>query len=273
MTAKRKTTRKPAQRKARAPRQAALELTDFDATGLETVIHMLFTKHVDGDYIFRADGRGGTDVPLAGVVAFDTASVLNGIRLINTNNIRLHDAGPTDLHDYFDSGAGADQSLYTQTEPDAEPLSFTVADEFTSGGGGWANFTSIPAAFYNLWNDLADGERIIFVTGRPTILPALPTIPDVLGSPGVAGSYVFPEATAGLPAPTYSLQGTLPAGATFDATTQTLTWTAAIEKGQTALIYRARNSAGTADAPFSFVVGGAVNVGGAWWATQGGEYY
>ena len=264
--------RKPAAKRVSAPRQAALELTDFDATGLVTVIHMLFVKHVDNDYIFRADGRGGTDVPLAGTVDFDTASVLNGIRLINTNNIRLHDAGPTNLHDYFDSGAGVDQSLYTQTEPDAEPLSFTVADEFTSGGGGWANFTNIPAAFYDLWNDLADGERIIFVTGRPAIPPALPTVPDVLGSPGVAGSHVFPVATAGLPAPTYSLQGMLPTGVTFDAGTRTMTWTTAIEKGQTALIYRASNSAGTADVPFSFVVGGAVNVGGAWWATVG-EYY
>ena len=233
-----------------------LELTDFPApSGIDMVVLALFEKNIDGDYIFRGSNRGGSDVPLAGDIAIDGTANLSGIRLISTTQMRLHDdAGDFHLSNYFDSGAGMDATFYAQAAADADPA--TVGVTITGPvGGGWVSLT-IPAAYYAVLNDPADGARYIFGWGVPTSVLSAPTLPvvlDVQATAGIAGSIVLPPAT-GNPDPELSIVTALPTGVSFTAATRTLAWTTAVEEGVTRLTYRASNSQGAADRSFDFRV-------------------
>ena len=231
-----------------------LALTDFDDAGLDMTLLALFTKNVDGDYIFRASGRGGSDVPIAGDIDFDSTSELAGIRLRTGATIRLHDAGTLNLGTYFSTGAGSGLTLYGQVEAGADPTELVVADDYLGGAGGFANFTG--GALRTLLDDLADGARFILALGEVTQVltaPTLPVVMDVQATAGIAGSMVLPAGT-GNPTPSHSILTALPTGVSFTASTRTLAWTTAVEAGVTRLTYRASNSQGDADRSFDFLV-------------------
>ena len=174
-------------------------LSDWQFPELEEDCLAQITSNVDGQYVYRASERGGTDTVDAGELGLSpTETVITAIRiqnlgarvLINDNNTPV-DLG---LAAYFDStGAGADLTLYVQTDVGTGIAS--VEDTLQTVGGNFAAF-SIPSNHQAVFNSLLTaGTEFLFAFARPAAAPA---------------SHAGIAADSGGPTASVALRGVLP---------------------------------------------------------------
>ena len=148
-------------------------LADSDDTGLAVVAKALLVASapgLSGGNFYADSDRAGTDTPLDGELGLGADDTVisrfwrfsaTELNLNDNNNPAVFDIGP-----YFDTGGdGNDLTLYLQTRTDGE-VSFSVAAQFSVGGGNYARF-NLPADAQTLLDNLATGDRWIFKAARP----------------------------------------------------------------------------------------------------------
>ena len=154
-------------------------LSHSDDTGLEVDCKALLVASEPGTVptgpvFFYADAdRGGTDEPLDGELGLGAdENIISGFRRRTTTLLQLtdHDNPVTfDLGAYFNTGGdGNDLTVYLQTTNDGE-VSFPVAGNVPFLRANQVRFT-LPAAAQTLLDNLADGDRWIFKTARPSVV-------------------------------------------------------------------------------------------------------
>lgn len=143
-------------------------LSDFIPVWLETDFLAVLTRNNDGNYIFRASERGGSDTVDDGDLDIGpgTAGPITAIRLENENTrLFINDNGnPEDLGEYFDAG-GAGNDLHLVLQYDGVFARFPVAGAIVNEGSNYIRF-DMPEAFHTLLATVPDGEEYLFGAGR-----------------------------------------------------------------------------------------------------------
>ena len=187
-----------------------LLLSDSDDTDLDVVAKALLVASAPGtvgnDPYVNAD-RGGTDTPLDGELGLGAGNTeISRFRRLIESQITLNDndsPAALDIGAYFQAGgAGNDLTIYLQTLNDGE-VSFAVADQVsTTGGGGFARF-DLPADAQTLFNNISTGDRWIFKAARPFAV----TVQTGTGEIGEVTSAGIESTGQALPAATRSGSG------------------------------------------------------------------
>ena len=147
-------------------------LSDSDDTGLEVDTKALLVASgpgTSGNTFYADSDRGGNDTPLDGELGISESETnISRFRRFNTTVLLINDndsPAPLGLTNYYGSGGpGNDLTIYLRTMRDGE-VSFPVASQFISAGGGYINFT-LPSNAQNLLNNLTTGDRWIFKAAR-----------------------------------------------------------------------------------------------------------
>ena len=158
-----------------------LVLSDSDDADLDVVAKALLVASAagtSGNDLYADSDRGGTDTPLDGELGLgDGETVISRIRRFSATELNLNDndsPAALDIGTYFDAGGdGNDLTIYLRTVADGE-VSFTVASQFTLGGGNYARFT-LPADAQTLLDNVAIGDRFIFKAARPAAVTTVVT--------------------------------------------------------------------------------------------------
>ena len=185
-------------------------LSDSDDAGLEVDAKALLVASAPGtvgnDPYVNAD-RGGSDTPLDGELGLGSGNTeISRFRRLIESQITLNDndsPAALDIGAYFQAGgAGNDLTIYLQTLNDGE-VSFAVADQVsTTGGGGFVRF-DLPADAQTLFNNIATGDRWIFKAARSSQA----TVQTGAGEVGEVTSAGIEGAGQALPAATRSGSG------------------------------------------------------------------
>ena len=143
-------------------RRVTLELSDFDAAGLETAVLALITAGPRDD-VYRAPANGG---PVGTLHAGSDLELRPGqditrIRIRNNGaELRMWDTpSPETFSSFFGAGgAGADLTVHVQTAAGVETMSIGTA------GSNYLNVEGEPAAFLDA---IVEGTRFILALTRP----------------------------------------------------------------------------------------------------------
>lgn len=178
--------------------QAGPELADFDRAGLAVEALALFTAGDTGDEpaLYSAAGSLGPDaeaiVRVLYVASYDGGAVL-----------RLNDAGPLVLREYFGpGGAGNDLTVWVQTA--GSTVRFP-ASGVRSVGGNYVNF-GVGAAAAPVLGGIAAGDRFILALTRPAPAPTV-TATSTATATGTPSATASPPGT---PKPASGGVGSLP---------------------------------------------------------------
>ena len=143
----------------------ALELTDFDETGLQVLVKMLVTAG-SGD-LYRMGITGTLEAGSDALLEEASATIIR-IRWIN-NALRINKTtSDVPFNTYFDNegevtGDGADVSFYIQSSP----TYVASSDNRGNIGGNYANFNFTDATARTAIGGIGEGDRFIFALARP----------------------------------------------------------------------------------------------------------
>ena len=231
-----------------------LALSDFDGAGLDTSPALALLVRGDASNGASIWGRspraisgsslldGEIDIPPTDEPINLIRFRLNGSNQYGSEQISFHDDGPIDLGTYFESGDGADLTLWIQTGTGAADIAeISMSANYDRGGGNFA-VIDVPSQYQSVIAGIDPGDRFIIAMTRPTVsaglevggtatlpgltaeggvslttpdlMPTAPTIDDQSAEVGTSFSFTLPAATGGdLPITTSADQ--LPAGLTL----------------------------------------------------------
>ena len=199
---------------------------------------------------FYREGSEGTLIE--GDVELETGQNINRIRVRanNGNDLSLYDDNTSiEIGTYFDTGDGADATVYLQTASSVESFNVSAITVFPTNAR--VEFRGIPQAFYDLAVGLAADERFILAITIPTTVLSAPSFIDDTGdaqnwTQNDAITPLVVPAANGNPVPAYAVVGALPTGIAFAVATRTISGTPTVI-GSGTITIRATNSEGTAD--------------------------
>ena len=143
----------------------ALELTDFDETGLAVLVKMLVTA--GSSELYRLDNHGTLEAGSDALLEEASATIVR-IRWIS-NALRINKTtSDVPFNTYFDNegevtGDGADVSFYIQSSP----TYVASSDNRGNIGGNYANFNFTDATARTAIDGIGEGDRFIFALARP----------------------------------------------------------------------------------------------------------
>ena len=150
-----------------------LQLSDFDATGLESDTLALLKSTSDSGSVYADSDRGGTGAPLDGELGLGTEETLiSRIRITNLaspnrTRILLNDDNRPDaleLVDYFGTnGDGNDLTFSIQT---AQGIVSQPAANYVSAGGGFINFDFTSVTDRDILQGITTDTRFIVAFTR-----------------------------------------------------------------------------------------------------------
>ena len=137
-------------------------LASFDQTDRDVDCLALLTANIDGDIIYKAAERGGTDTPDEGELGIGPDDTrITQIRrfgndgdviLLNDNNV----PAALNLGTYFDTGDGGDKTLTYMSEHGNFEIG-PLEDSRIAGGNGFVRF-SVPASAHRAFRRLRTGD-------------------------------------------------------------------------------------------------------------------
>ena len=161
---------------------STLSVSDFDQSGLETVVLASFDAGGDTTLYSAPDSRWGAAGSLVeGDVDIDDVTRIVRVMLPNSDGslLRLNDNGGLVLRDFFgQTGAGADLTVWMQTS--AGTASF-AASGVRSAGSNYVNF-NVPASERAVLTGIGTGDRFLLALTRPA-----PNTPAT-GDPTITGT-------------------------------------------------------------------------------------
>lgn len=118
--------------------------------------------------IYRDSDRGGVQSPIEGELGLSgTETVISQITW-NGSVFRFNDNDnplAIDIGDYYENGPGSNQTLILRTESTATIVIPIDSLNIVSAGGGWANFSGLPADAVSLLNGLSANDLLIVAAG------------------------------------------------------------------------------------------------------------
>ena len=181
--------------RAASAQTPALELTDFDETGLVVLVKMLVTA--GSSELYRLDNHGTLEAGSDALLEEASANIVR-IRWIS-NALRINKTtSDVPFNTYFDNvgtvtGDGADVSFYLQTSP----TYVASSDNRGNIGGNYANFNFTDATARTAIGGIGEGDRFIFALARPTpvssdaSLSALSLSSGTLSPAFDSGTYIY----------------------------------------------------------------------------------
>ena len=145
----------------------ALGLGAFDSSGLAVDAVALLEASETGGTLYADPDRGGSDAPLAGELGLGVGeTAISRIRW-DSSRLRLNGndhPAPLTLEDYF---LAPERRVYVQTLAGGV-ASFPAADHTSAqaAGGGYVNFSNLPADVVAVLDGIAAGTRFILAVGQ-----------------------------------------------------------------------------------------------------------
>ena len=198
----------------------ALELTDFDETGLQVVVKMLVTA--GSSDLYRLDIAGTLEAGSDALLEEASANIVR-IRWIN-NALRINKTtSDVPFNTYFDNvgevtGDGADISFYIQSSP----TYVASSDNRGNIGGNYANFNFTDATARTAISGIGEGDRFIFALARPAPASTDATLSALTISEGTLDP-VFASGTTDYTASVTNSTSTVTVGATAADAAATVT--------------------------------------------------
>ena len=227
---------------------AALALSDFDDTGLDVIALGLVTTGVqEAGTFYRSVDNGG---PLGTLAAGSDLTLVTGQDITRIGvfssgaELRIWD-NPSSVSLNATFPSGTDYNVYIQT---AAGLAILDRGNQTANRGIWTTTDTDEQAI--LASLLTTGTAFLIAVAEPAALAA-PAFADDTGddqdwTQNQAITDITVPAASGNPAPTYAVQGSLPAGIAFDTTTRVLSGIPTTA-GSGTITIRATNSEGDDD--------------------------
>ena len=160
--------------------RALLALADFDDSGLDTNPALVLLVRGDASNGAAVWGRGSRAISGSSLLDGEidlppTDEPINQIRFrldgssqYGSEQISFHDDGPTALGPYFETGDGADLTLWVQSGTNAADIAeIPMSANYDRGGGNFAIF-DVPSQFQSVVGSIDPGDRFILAMTRPS---------------------------------------------------------------------------------------------------------